>query len=127
MNILVTGGCGYTGSILVNSLLKENHKVTVVDTMWFGNFLKKNRNLKIIKLDTRDYERIPLKNISSVIHLANIANDPSVELNPTLSWEVNVLATQKLIEKCIDFKVKQFIFASSGSVYGFKKEKKVTH
>ncbi|WP_440910933.1 SDR family oxidoreductase [Candidatus Pelagibacter sp.] len=126
MNILVTGGCGYTGSILVNSLLKDKHKVTVVDTMWFGNYLKKNKNLKIIKLDIRNYEKIPLKNISTVIHLANIANDPSVELNPTLSWEVNVLATQKLIELCIENKVKQFIYASSGSVYGFKKEKKVT-
>ncbi len=126
MNILVTGGCGYTGSILVNSLLKDKHKVTVVDTMWFGNYLKKNKNLKIIKLDIRNYEKISLKNISTVIHLANIANDPSVELNPTLSWEVNVLATQKLIEMSIENKVKQFIYASSGSVYGFKKEKKVT-
>ncbi len=126
MNILVTGGCGYTGSILVNALLEDNHKVTVIDTMWFGNYLKKNKKLKIIKLDIRDYEKIPLKNVSTVFHLANIANDPSVELNPTLSWEVNVLATQKLIEKCIDFNVKQFIYASSGSVYGFKKEKKVT-
>ena len=126
MNILVTGGCGYTGSILVNALLEDNHKVTVIDTMWFGNYLKKNKKLNIIKLDIRDYEKIPLKNVSTVFHLANIANDPSVELNPTLSWEVNVLATQKLIEKCIDFNVKQFIYASSGSVYGFKKEKKVT-
>ena len=49
-----------------------------------------------------------------------------VELNPSLSWEVNVLATKKLIESAIKFKVKQFIFASSGSVYGIKKEKKVT-
>ena len=126
MNILITGGCGYTGSVLVENLLKDNHKVIVVDTMWFGNSLKRQNNLKIIKMDIRNYDKIPLRNISTVVHLANIANDPSVELNPNLSWEVNVLATQKLIENCKKNNVRQFIYASSGSVYGFKKEKKVT-
>ena len=58
--------------------------------------------------------------------MANIANDPSVDLKPGLSWEVNALATKIIIEKCIKDKVKHFIFASSGSVYGLKKEKKVT-
>ena len=47
-------------------------------------------------------------------------------MNPKLSWEVNVLASQKLIENAVKNKVKQFIFASSGSVYGVKKEKDVT-
>ena len=77
-------------------------------------------------MDIRNYDKIPLRDISTVVHLANIANDPSVELNPNLSWEVNVLATQKLIENCKKHNVRQFIYASSGSVYGFKKEKKVT-
>ena len=124
MNILITGGCGYTGSVLVENLLKDNHKVIVVDAMWFGNSLKRQKNLKIIKMDIRNYDKIPLRDISTVVHLANIANDPSVELNPNLSWEVNVLATQKLIEDCKKHNVRQFIYASSGSVYGFKKEKK---
>ena len=126
MHILITGGCGFTGNLLTNDLLNLGHKVTVVDTQWFGNFLKKKKNLRILKLDIRNYEKVPLKNVDVVVHLANIANDPSVELNPTFSWEVNVLATQKLIEKSIFYKVKHFIFASSGSVYGIKKEKNVT-
>ncbi len=126
MKILITGGCGYTGSLLVKELLKDNHKITVIDTMWFGNNLKKNKNLKIKKIDIRNHNKIPVKGNNTVVHLANIANDPSVELNPTLSWEVNVLATQKLIENCVENNVKQFIYASSGSVYGYKKEKKVT-
>ncbi len=125
-NIFITGGCGYTGTVLTTELLKFGYKVTVVDTQWFGNYLESNKNLKIIKLDIRDYEKLSLEKIDTVIHLASIANDPSVELNPKLSWEVNVLATQKLIEKSIKNKVKQFIFASSGSVYGVKKEKDVT-
>ncbi len=126
MNILVTGGCGYTGTILTNSLLDKNHKVKVIDTQWFGNHLLKNENLQILKEDIRDINDQDLKNIDTVVHLANIANDPGVELNSKLSWEVNVLATQRLIEHAVKNKVKQFIFASSGSVYGIKNEDKVT-
>jgi len=125
MNILIIGGCGYTGSVLTSKILKLNHTVTVVDAQWFGNYLIKDPSLKIIKADIRDHNAINFEGFDSVIHLANIANDPSVELNPLLSWEVNVLATHSLIEKAIKNSVKQFIFASSGSVYGVKKEEKV--
>ena len=126
MHILITGGCGYTGTLLTNNLVDLGYKVTVVDTQWFGNYLIPKKNLKIVKLDIRDHDKIPLKEVDTVVHLANIANDPSVELNSKLSWEVNVLATQKLIDNSIKNKVKHFIFASSGSVYGIKEEKEVT-
>ena len=123
---MVTGGCGYIGTQLVNLLLKNNYNVLVIDTEWFGNYLVKHPNLKIKKKDIRDLNFSDFKNIDSIIHLANIANDPSVELNPALSWEVNVLASKKIIELSIKAGVKHFIYASSGSVYGIKKEKKVT-
>ena len=125
-HILITGGCGFTGTLLTNDLIDLGNKVTVVDTQWFGNYLSPRDNLKIIKLDIRKHNELPLKGVDAVIHLANIANDPGVELNPKLSWEVNVLATQKLVENSIKNNVKQFIFASSGSVYGIKKEIEVT-
>lgn len=64
--------------------------------------------------------------MDSVIHLANIANDPGVELNPTMSWEVNVLHMTQLLELCKYVGIKNFIYASSGSVYGVKSEPKVT-
>jgi nucleoside-diphosphate-sugar epimerase len=126
MKILITGGCGYTGTVLSNDLLNSGHEVIVVDSQWFGNFLSKNKKLKNYKIDIRNIEKLSFSGIDTIVHLANIANDPSVELNPNLSWEVNVLATKKIIEKAIKEKVKHFIFASSGSVYGLKKEKKVT-
>ena len=66
------------------------------------------------------------KGIDCIIHLANIANDPAVDLNPNLSWDVNVITSMRIMEFAIKNKVKKFIFASSGSVYGIKKEKKVT-
>jgi nucleoside-diphosphate-sugar epimerase len=126
MKILVTGGCGYKGSVLIPLLLEQGHQVVSIDTQWFGNHLKDHENLLNIKLDIRDIQLEHLDKTDVVIHLANIANDPAVELNPNLSWEVNVLATQQLIEKSRKEGVKQFIFASSGSVYGVKDEDKVT-
>lgn len=126
MNILITGGCGYVGSKLIKYLLNKNHKIVNIDTQWFGKNLKNHKNLKNIKLDIRDLKTNLFKGIDCVIHLANIANDPAVELNPNLSWEVNVLSAKKLIEMAIKNKVKKFIYASSGSVYGVKKERKVT-
>lgn len=127
MRILVTGGCGYVGSFLVPRLLLAGHHVVVVDTQWFGNFLPKHKNLKLINKMFNELIKEDLKNVESVIHLANIANDPSVELNPTFSWEVNVLHTTQLLNLCQKIhSIKQFIYASSGSVYGVKSELRVT-
>jgi nucleoside-diphosphate-sugar epimerase len=126
MNFVVTGGSGYIGTRITKHLLLNKHKVTVVDNLWFGNNHKKHKNLKIIKEDIRNFRKINIKNIYAIIHLANIANDPTVALNPTLSWDVNVLASKIIAEHAIKNKVKKIIFFSSGSVYGVKKEKKVT-
>jgi nucleoside-diphosphate-sugar epimerase len=126
MQVLLTGGCGYIGTVLTSMLLRDGHTVCVVDTQWFGNHLEPHPSLTILKVDTRNVDAIPLTGVDSIIHLANIANDPGVELNPTLSWEVNVLATQQLAERAVRSGVRQFIFASSGSVYGVKDEPQVT-
>ena len=126
MKILITGGCGYKGSVLIPMLLEDGHQIINIDTRWFGDNLKKHINLENIKADIRDLDSIPCENVDSIIHLANIANDPAVELNPTLSWEVNVLAGQRIADKAIRNGVKQFLYASSGSVYGVKEEENVT-
>ena len=126
MRIIVTGGCGFKGSVLIPLLLAEGHEIINIDTQWFGNFLKDHKNLKNIKSDVRDLDEKIFNGIDSVIHLANIANDPAVILNPTLSWEVNVLATQQLADKSVRANIKQIIYASSGSVYGIKSEDSVT-
>ena len=126
MKLLITGGCGFVGTELTEALLADGHEIIVIDTQWFGNHLKAHQNLTNIKGDVRDIDKIPLSGVEVIIHLANIANDPAVELNPTLSWEVNVLAAQQLADRAIRAGVKQFIYASSGSVYGVKDEPQVT-
>lgn len=125
-NILVTGGCGYTGTLLTRALLEAGHQVTVFDTQWFGNHLEEHPSLIIVKGNVRNVDCIPLDGIETVFHLANIANDPAVDLEPTLSWEVNVLAAMQIADRCVRKGVKQFVFASSGSVYGLKEEERVT-
>ena len=107
-------------------LLEEGYYVTVIDTFWFGNYLTKHKRLKIIKKDIRNLSKKDFYKIDCIIHLASIANDPAAELNSKLTWDVNVLATYNLIDLAVSQKVKKFIFASSGSVYGIKKEKDVT-
>ena len=126
MKILVTGSCGYVGSSLIPYLLEEGYVIDSYDVEWFGNDLNNHPNLNHYKKDIRDIDHDDFKDIERVVHLANIANDPGVELNETLSWEVNVLSTQRLAEKASQANVKQFIYASSGSVYGVKEDEKVT-
>tara|TARA_B100000989_G_scaffold91609_1_gene66276 strand:- start:652 stop:1632 length:981 start_codon:yes stop_codon:yes gene_type:complete len=127
-NIFIVGGAGYVGSVLIPKLLQRNYKVTCFDLMIYGeNLLQKNENLKIIKGDMRD--QILLKNIikdfDSVIHLACISNDPSFELNPNLGKSINFDAFEPLVKICENSSIKQFIYASSSSVYGIKNEQNV--
>lgn len=126
MNILVLGGAGYSGSVLVQRLLERGDHVTVVDTFWFGDWLPDAPNLEKHSGDVRQPESFPQGSFDTLIHLANIANDPGVELSPVLSWEVNVLATQLIAEWAVARKIPHVIFASSGSVYGVKEEEHVT-
>jgi nucleoside-diphosphate-sugar epimerase len=125
-NILVTGACGFKGTVLTEKLLNAGYGVTAVDTMWFGNFLPDHPNLKTLKANILKTELLPLKGVDTIIHLANIANDPCGDLNSKLSWEVNCLALMNMLEKAIACGVKKFIYASSGSVYGVKDEEQVT-
>ena len=81
MRILVTGGCGYIGSVLIPKLLDRGHKVLSIDNQLFGNFLSKHKNFKNIKLNLGNINEVHLKKINTVIHLASISNDPSALIN----------------------------------------------
>src|SRR3990167_1692598 len=123
MKILCTGGAGYKGTVLVPKLLAAGHFVEVYDTQWFGNRLAPHHALRVYKQDLREIKSIGYQD--AIIHLAGIANDPCGELDAKLTWEVNVYATMQLAEHAVRAGVKQFIFASSASVYGIKGGKPV--
>lgn len=132
MKVLVTGGCGYKGAVLVPKLLAAGHAVEVWDTQWFGNPLREHERLSVLQCDVRearlehltDYGRRPPPDV--IIHLAGIANDPCGELDAKLTWEVNVLGHHFLCDAAARAGVRQFIYASSASVYGLKGNVAVT-
>lgn len=126
MKILVTGACGYKGTVLVPKLLEKGYDVRALDTQWFGNFLPKHDRLEVVKGDVRDIDNIDLTDIDKIIHLASVANDPCGDLNPKLTWEISGLATMQLADKARREGIQHFIYASSGSVYGVKDEDQVT-
>jgi nucleoside-diphosphate-sugar epimerase len=113
MRVLVTGACGYTGSVLTQKLINLGHEVTGWDTQWFGNHI----GLTDDPRDIRSPFELPEK-LDAIVHLAAIANDPSVAYYPRLSWETGVLATMRLCEAAIKQGCRRFVYASSVSVYG---------
>ncbi len=126
--IFITGGAGYVGSMLVPRLLKEGYEITVFDLMIYGeDVIQDHKNLHKIKGDIRDLKL--LNNIipghDAVIHLACISNDPSFELNPELGKSINLDAFEPLVQISKKSNISRFIYASSSSVYGVKKEKDV--
>jgi len=124
MRVLLTGGSGYLGSILTRKLLKKGHNVRVLDNFLFGKESLKevngNKKLELVDGDIRDLAIVSksLKNIEVVIHLASIVGTQSSELDPKTSIEINYLSTRNIAELCKLYKIKQFVFASTCSVYG---------
>ena len=127
--ILLIGGAGYVGTELTHLLLKNNFEVTVYDLFIYGETLPTNiKNLNLIKGDIRDIQLLKktIKNFDFVIHLACISNDPSFDLDPALGKSINFDPFEDLVNICKDNGVKRFIYASSSSVYGLKKEADVS-
>ncbi len=123
MKILVTGGSGYLGSILTRKLLKKGHTVRILDNFLFGKCsIKeiKSKKLQVVQGDIRDLVAVSksLKSIDVVVHLASIVGTQSSELDPKTSIEINYLATRNIADLCKLYKIKQFLFASTCSVYG---------
>ena len=131
-NVFVPGGAGYVGAVLIPKLLKAGYHVKVIDLYMYGqnvlDEVKDHPCLTQIKGDIRNIDllRKEIPGMDAIIHLACISNDPSYELNPELGKSINYDAFLSLVDLAKQNNIKRFIFASSSSVYGVKKEPNVT-
>lgn len=127
--ILITGGAGYVGNLLAPRLVGAGHNVIVFDTMWFDRgFLPKHENLKIVQGDIRDTPKLAelFKGVDIVLHLACVSNDPSFELDESLSTTINYECFEPMVIAAKKAGVKRFVYASSSSVYGVSDKPNVT-
>ena len=120
--LLVTGGAGYVGSVLVPELLALGYRVRVVDTQWFGNTLPSHPRLESIEGDIGQFDSAWLDQVTAVIHLAGISNDPTAQFAPRLNLESNATATRTLAEAVALQSERagreiRLLFASSCSIY----------
>ena len=125
MNVLVTGGLGYLGSWVVPKLLARGHRVRVLDKDFFstGSNDPMLSKIELIREDVREvcHSRSFLQRLvedcDGIIHLAALSNDPSADLNPAVTWEINYKPTVTLARRARDLGI-PFVFSSTCAVYG---------
>lgn len=126
MQVLVTGGAGYIGSVLIPMLLNRGYKVRCLDRFFFGKETLKDvasdPNLRLIKDDIRWFNPKILEGIDVVMDLAALSNDPSGELDPAKTLDINHLGRVRVAKLSKEYGVKRYILASSCSVYGFRED-----
>lgn len=127
-NVLVTGGAGYVGHVLTPRLLNAGYRVTVYDTLYFGNRLPENSDLTVIQGDIRDTAKLAkaFEGIEAVLHLACISNDASFELDENLSKSINYDCFEAMVAAARKAGVQRFVYCSSSSVYGVSDSPDVT-
>lgn len=123
MHVLVAGGAGYIGSTLVPALLEQGHRVTVLDRFFFGNpFAKLPKEhaarLTVVRSDIRTFDPAILTGVEAILDVSGISNDPSCELEPELTKNVNVVGGRRLAQLARTAGVRRYVYSSSCSVYG---------
>lgn len=136
MNILITGGAGFIGSAVTKRLVERSDRVVIIDNFndYYDPKLKRDRievflkgvDFKLYEGDIRDAKLVEKifkeEEIEKVVHLAAMAGVRNSIKDPILYADVNVSGTITLLESARKFDVKNFVYASSSSVYGGNKK-----
>lgn len=134
-HVLITGGAGYIGSILTSELLRQNYRVSVLDSLLFGGesivpFLS-HPNFHFVKTDVtesravKDSLKRDWQKPDSMIHLAAIVGFPACQaVGKQVAWKYNVEATKNVYGQAADLGVERFVFASTYSNYGLSENGK---
>jgi nucleoside-diphosphate-sugar epimerase len=127
--VAVVGGAGYKGCVLVPKLLERGDDVVVFDLMLYGaHGLPEHERLEVVEGDIRDTAayRDAVTGVDAVINLACISNDPSFELDPHLSREINYECFEPMVRATVEAGVRRYVYASTSSVYGVSDAPEVT-
>jgi nucleoside-diphosphate-sugar epimerase len=122
MRVLVTGGAGYIGSILTRALLEKGYDTAVLDRMFFGTDPIKDitDQITLVKDDVRWFRPDALDGIDAILDLASLSNDPSGELDPKKTLEINYEGRVRVAKLAKKHRVQRYVLASTCSVYGFQ-------
>ena len=114
-NVLITGGSGFIGSYVVDALVKNKYKVTILDLNQ-----PKRKDVKFIQGSILDKSiiRSALKNINIIFHLAAVSDITKVKKIPVKTIKTNILGTTFLLEGARNANIDRFVFASSIYSYG---------
>jgi nucleoside-diphosphate-sugar epimerase len=129
MKVLVTGTEGYLGSLLAPLLLERGHEVIAVDTGYYKvGWLYNGTELtaKTLNKDIRHITAEDLAGVEAIVHMAELSNDPTGQLSPTITYDINHKGSVRLAELAKAAGVRRFVYMSSCSVYGVATEGDVT-
>jgi nucleoside-diphosphate-sugar epimerase len=122
---LVTGGGGFIGQNIVNSLSKKNNSVIIIDNNFrnINQNLRKNKNIKFYKRDIREKNKISklFVNVDAVVHLAYINGTEFFYKYPVDVLEVAIKGLMNVLDLCLENKIKELYLASSSEVYHLAK------
>jgi UDP-glucose 4-epimerase len=122
MRVLVTGGAGYIGSVVVEELIKDNHKAVVYDNLVKGFEEAVNKDAKFVRGDLMDldlFKRTLTENqIEAVIHMAAYSLVGESVQNPAKYYQNNVIAGLTMLEAMREAGVNRLVFSSTAAVYG---------
>ncbi len=129
MKILVTGTEGYLGSLLAPILMNRGHELLAIDTGFYkSGWLYNGSPLtpRTLNKDIRHIASDDLAGVEAVVHMAELSNDPTGELAPNITYEINHKGSVRLAELAKAAGVNRFIYMSSCSVYGIADQNYVT-
>ena len=119
MKCLVTGGCGFVGSNLVDKLISDGHQVIIIDNLSTGNKENLNSEAEFYEKDISTMNDFSMfKDVDVVFHTAALARvQPSIE-NPIKYNEVNIKGTLNMLKASVDYGIKRFVYSASSSALG---------
>ena len=122
MKVLVTGGAGYIGSILTRLLLEKGYDVICLDRLFFGTDSIKDvaDRMHVVRDDVRWFNPDLLRGVDAVFDLASLSNDPSGELDPQKTLDINYEGRVRVAKLSKKHGVPRYVLASTCSVYGFQ-------